>query len=284
MKNKVFICTIFLVCVCLGGCSKYTSPDKSQMHIISLAPSITEILFELGLGDNIVGTTTFCDYPEEAKLIPKISDYTNPNIEEILKLQPTLVFTPGTEQIDINKALQGCGIKTKTINPESIEGVMKSILRISDITGTQGQAFKIVEDLSLRINTVRKKVRAIPAKKRPRVFIEIWHDPIITAGKGSFIDELITLAGGQNIAYDTRGPYVRFSPELVIKRNPDCIILGYMATGTESKEAIAKRLGWPEISAVKNGNIIDDINPDLFLRPGPRLIDGLEKIHKKLYK
>jgi iron complex transport system substrate-binding protein len=104
----------------------------------------------------------------------------------------------------------------------------------------------------------------------------------VTAGRGSFIDELITLAGGTNITYDTKRAYSYFSPEQVIKRNPDCIILAYMSNEKPLK-IIGERLGWKDISAVKHNRIYNDINPDLILRPGPRLIEGLKELHKKLY-
>jgi len=122
----------------------------------------------------------------------------------------------------------------------------------------------------------------VPENKKPKVFIEVWHDPLITAGKGSFVDELITLAGGRNIAYDTRRPYSIFSWEEVISRNPDCIILTYMEKEKPAK-IMDSRLGGKEILAVKNNRVYADINPDILIRPGPRVVEGIEEIYTRLY-
>ncbi|MFA5271412.1 MAG: ABC transporter substrate-binding protein, partial [Candidatus Omnitrophota bacterium] len=123
----------------------------------------------------------------------------------------------------------------------------------------------------------------IPEGKKQKVFIEIWNNPLSTAGKKSFINELIELAGGNNIAYDLKSAYGSFSPEIVIKRNPDCIILAYMGKDNFKNELKA-RAGWNKISAVKNDRVYGDIDPDILLRPGPRITEGLREIYKKLYE
>ncbi len=133
-----------------------------------------------------------------------------------------------------------------------------------------------------RIEEVKSKVELIPANKRQKVFIEIWYDPLTTAGKGSYVDELITLAGGINISADTRRAYSVFSAEEVIKRNPDCIILAYMDQ-KKPKDLVKGRFGWSGISAVKNNRLYNDVDPALLLRPGPRIVQGVNEIYKRLY-
>ena len=140
----------------------------------------------------------------------------------------------------------------------------------------------MVAKMKAAIEQIRARLDSVPARKRPKVFVEIWHDPLMTAGRGSFVDEMITLAGGVNIAADTPRPYSSFSPEQVIKGNPDFILFAYMVTG-KTAESVKRRLGWEGIAAVKNHRICNDISPDILLRPGPRLIVGLKELHKRLY-
>ena len=258
------------------------SSEPKKLRIISLAPSTTEILFSLGLDDEIVGVTTFCNYPPQAIKKEKVGAFSNPNIEKIISLKPDLIFATGLEQAPTVERLKQLKLKVFISDPSSIEELLTSIIEIGKLTNREKQAEVLVGQMKAGIERMKTKIKLIPLEKRPKVFIEIWHDPLLTVGKDSFVDELISLAGGINIAYDSPRPYSYFSPEQVIKRNPDCIILGYMVND-EAMKTINNQFGWKEIKAVKNNAVYNDINPDLFLRPGPRLIEGLEKIHKKLY-
>lgn len=132
------------------------------------------------------------------------------------------------------------------------------------------------------VNEVASKAKLIPNEKKVRVFLEIWHEPLMTAGKGSFVDELIFLSGGINIAHNTSRPYSNYSSEKVISSNPQCIIMAYMDQEPPLR-LVKQRFGWNKIEAVKNGRVFNDINPDILLRPGPRLILGLKQLYKKFY-
>jgi iron complex transport system substrate-binding protein len=132
------------------------------------------------------------------------------------------------------------------------------------------------------IEEVRKKTADIPRNKRTRVYVEIWHEPSMTAGKGSFIDEMIDIAGGANIAHDVIRPYCNFSHEKVVNLNPQVIILAYMDKAP--LKLVESRMGWKNIDAVKNKRVFGDINPDLLLRPGPRITEAIRLIHNKLYE
>jgi iron complex transport system substrate-binding protein len=136
--------------------------------------------------------------------------------------------------------------------------------------------------MQARIDEVVSQVKFIPQEKRVKVFIEIWHEPLMTAGSGSFVDELISLAGGINIAHDTLRPYSNYSAEKVISYNPQCIILAYMDKAAPL-ELIGQRFGWNKIAAVKNQRVFNDISPDILLRPGPRITLGLKRLYAKLY-
>jgi iron complex transport system substrate-binding protein len=253
-----------------------------RARYISLAPSTTEILFSLGLDEEIVGLSTYCNYPENAKSKTKVGDFSQPNIEKILSLRPDYIFCTGIEQAIAVSQLKKLGLKVYVADPTNMQELLDSIREIGKITGKNKEAQDLTKNMAFSIEKIKSKVSRICQEARPKVFIEIWHSPLTTAGKGSFIDDLIGIAGGINIAYDTKRPFSIFSVEEVIKRNPDCIILAYMDKENAAK-IIKKRAGWQEISAVKKDRIYNDISPDLLLRPGPRVIRGLNELYKRFY-
>lgn len=252
------------------------------IRIVSIAPATTEILFALGADEEIVGVTTFCNYPPGALNKAKIGSFSDPDIEKIVSLKPDIIFATGLEQALVVERLRQLKLNVFVSDPSDIQELLGSIKQIGKLIHRDAQAEALVDRMKAGIEQVREKVRLIPADVRPKVFVEIWDDPLLTAGKGSFVDELIENAGGINIARDVSKAYTYFSPEQVIKRNPDCIIFGHNSND-DIKDVIKKRLGWSEIAAVKKGRLYNDINPDIFLRPGPRLVEGLKEIHKKLY-
>jgi len=256
---------------------------SAKSRYISLAPSTTEILFALGLGDNIVGVSSYCDYPSQAKEKEKVGTFSQPNIEKIVFLKPDYIFCTGLKQAPAVSALRRLGLKVYVSDPASVADMLSSINEIGNITGKAKEAESLTENMKRQIEEISSKVSSVPQEKRPKVFIEIWHDPLTTAGKGSFVDGLLTLAGGINIANNTRSAYGIFSPEEVIKRNPDCIIITYMDKRVVSR-SMASRFGWSGIAAVKNNRVYADIDSNLLLRPGPRIVEGLKEIQKRLYQ
>lgn len=280
MKKWLLIISLILVTIFI---SRYSfSVQTHKLRIISLAPSTTEILFALGCDDEIVGVSSFCNYPPRAQEKEKIGTFSQPCIEKILSLKPDIIFCTGLEQAPVVKELRQLNLKVYVSDPTNIEELFNSIRDIGRFTNKDKEAKILIRKMNAVIEEINSKVKLIHQKDKPKVFVEIWNDPLMTAGYGSFIDELITLAGGVNIASDTKRPYSYFSPEQVIKRNPDCIILTYMS-GEKPIKMIGQRLAWQEISAVKNNRIYNDIHPDLFIRPGPRLVEGLKELYKRLY-
>ena len=259
------------------------SQALASARYISLAPATTEILFALGLDEEIISVSSYCNYPPKAQEKEKFGTFSDPNIEKILSLKPDIVFATGLEQAPAVMRLEKLGIKVCVSDPKNIEELLKSINQIGQITHKEKEAGELVVQMQKIIEVVKEKVKGVPKEKRPKVFIEIWHDPLMTAGPGSIVNELLELAGGENIAYDAPRAYSRFSAEVIIKRNPQVIILGYMSKDN-TKDLISNRLGWQDISAVKNKRIVSNINPDLILRPGPRLAQGLEEIYRCLYE
>ena len=250
-------------------------------RIISTAPSNTEILFALGLGDKVVGVTDSCDYPPEAKTKPKVGavelDY-----ERIVAMSPDLVVAVGSLQRQAISRLSELGVAVLAVDPKSIDGVLRAITLIGRATGAQDRASRLVGELRGRIDRVAQKLARLTQSERPRVFVEIWGEPLMTAGPGTFVDELVSAAGGRNIAHDADGEWPVFSAEAVIERDPDVVIL----TNFNKAEALARR-AWQGISAYRTGRVYE-VNPDLLVRPGPRLVDGLETLaallHPELFR
>lgn len=262
---------------------------KTPQRIISLAPSNTEILFALGLGHKIVGVTDFCDYPEEAKAIEKVGGL-EPNMEKIAALKPDLVLAIGGSPAQVEKATEiekKLGVAVLVLEPADIEGILANIELVGKATGTEKEASELVGEMRQRLNNITAKTKE--AKSKPKVFFELdATDPSkpYTPGPGSFIDALITLAGGSNIGASAKMQWAQLSTEEIIAQDPEIIVLGDANYGVTA-EMVKARPGWSVITAVKNGAIypIDDV---LISRPGPRIIDGLEAlariIHPELFE
>ena len=260
------------------GTVSYTNTPR----YISLAPSTTEILFALGLDEEIVGVSTYCNYPQAAKSKTKVGDFSQPSMETIISLHPDYIFGTGLEQAPVISELKRIFPNVYVADPATIDELFKTINDIGRITNRTKEAKELLRDMFEDIETINALVKNIPQDKKVKVFVEIWHEPLMTAGKGSFVDELITMAGGINVAHDVARPFCNYSSEKVISLDPECIILTYMDKAAPLK-LLESRFGWKNITAVKNKRVFNDIDPDILLRPGPRITEGLKEIFKRLY-
>jgi len=256
--------------------------DGTKLRIVSIAPSATEMLFALGVDDCVVGVTNRCDYPPKAKEIESIGGFGSPSVEKLLALSPDLVIATGLERSNATEALQRAGIRFLWVKTGNFSELFESLQTIGKEAGQTQRGEEVVATMKAELEAIAQTHRDIPADQRPRVFVEIWNDPVTTAGKGSFVDEIITRAGGVNVAGELDAPYPTVNPEKVIEWNPDVIVMGYMNEQVP-KEALAGRIGWGSIEAVRTGNIINDILADHLLRPGPRLIQGVKALNVRLY-
>lgn len=251
-------------------------------RIVSLAPSNTEILFYLGLGDRVVGDTTYCDYPEEAKLITKIGSFKDPSLEKVVTLKPDLVLATDMHE-QIIKQLEDAGLNVLVLKPTTIEQIFNSIQLVGRAADVEDKAITLTKDLKDRVNVVNNKVANIAANQRPTVYYELWYEPLMSVGKGTMIGQIIELSGGINVTADCAEQYPQLSEEVIIEKNPEVMINSY---GHDAKkitpEEIAARKGWKEISFVKN-NRIYTIDSDCLTIAGPRIVDGLEMMAGYLY-
>lgn len=263
--------------------------DKVPERIISLAPSNTEIVCALSACDKLVGIDQFSDFPAQVKEFPKVSDGFNPNYEQIVAAKPDLVLVAAISSPDVVKKLDELKLPALVIGDvnSSFDSVKRDIQLVGKALGIDAQATDVVAGINKKLADVKTKVATATAK--PRVFWELdATDPAkpFTPGPGTFINEIITLAGGENIAAAATSPYVQINAEEVIRSNPEVIILSDAAYGVPP-ESIGKRPGWDVITAVKNNRVFP-IDDNLVSRPGPRVADGFEAaaklIHPELFQ
>ena len=284
-SKSLKVIVISLILFSFANCGKEKNEvsqlKKPPQRIISLAPGFTETLIDLGLQNRIVGVTTSCDYLKEVKEVERIGLYMKPSLEKIVGLSPDLVFaTNYVGQRQTVRALEKLGIRVEVFEEKGIEGLFLEIKKMGEVCGKQEKANFLIQRMQKRIKEVRTRSSSL---SRPRVYVEVGYNPLFTCGKGSFIDELIEIAGGENIAHEINKPYPRVSAEFIISKNPEVIILPYMGRGY-GKESVKRRNGWQGISAVLNGRIYDDIGPQIITILAPNLIlKGLPELAKRIH-
>jgi iron complex transport system substrate-binding protein len=300
-RSLYLLLALLIIVVSISGCSSTTSPiednpqqveetieitddfgkvitlEKPAEKIVSLAPSHTEILFAIGAGEKVVGVTTADDYPEEVKEIEKVGGFDGWNLEMIISLEPDLVLNYGPGSEEDNKRLEEAGIVVAGFMPETIDEVINTIEKIGILTGNNDKAKEVVEEMKSERDEIISKVKDLGTK---RVFYEVYNDPLMTAGPGSFIDELITLAGGENIAKDDDSPYPQYDVEKLIEKNPEVYLIPNDSTTT--LETLKERPGFENIDAIKNSQVYS-LDANIVSRPGPRIIEGLKEIAKAIH-
>ena len=287
-KPSLYIITLFLMflralCsadVFIDEMGRKVDIPPNPRRIVSLAPNITESLFALGLNSEIAGVTMFSDYPSTARLKPKVGSFINVSLEKIVALAPDLIIaTANGNKKETILHLARLGFPVYVIHPECFEDIFRSILNIGRITGREGDANKLVETLRNRVRHVISKTRGL---KRPKVFFQIGIDPIVSVGKGTIHNRLITLGGGTNIAGDVEIEYPRLNIEKIISAKPDIIIMSSMKRGEDFVRVKNTWEKWKDIPAVKN-NRIYIINSDLIDHSSPRIVDGLEQLARCIH-
>lgn len=258
--------------------------EKFPEIIISLAPSNTEILFALGLGDKVVGVTEYCDYPEAAQEKPKIGGFSTPNIEEVVALSPDLIIASQRHEAEIIPALEGRGLTVFALDPQTLDEILEAITLVGDITGNEEAASQLVTEMSNRIKAVTDKTDDLPQSQRLKVFYMTWDDPLTTTGGDTWHEELIVKAGGINIFQDLTGGHVSVSLETVIDANPQVIITG-AGMGTGENKPLQFALNETRLAGVdaRINNRVYVVSTNLSGRAGPRIVEALELFAKCIH-
>jgi len=290
-----FLAALLIIALTLTACTpteqtptQYVVDDLGRLvaingtpeRIISLAPSNTEILFALGLGDKVVGVTMYCDYPPEAQDKEKVGDYYGPDIEKIIALQPDLILATDFHRFDLIPALAEQGFTVFAVAPQTLEDVLESIQKIGTITGKEAEALELLNGMTSKIEEIEEQTEEL--EEKPSVFYITWHDPMWTVGRNTWIDDLIKIAGGVNIfsQYFESGAMVEI--EWVIVLNPEIIIASEW-----SYDWAQNATDLASTNASQTGRVYT-FDDDLAQRPGPRLVKGLEwfahLIHPEIFE
>jgi iron complex transport system substrate-binding protein len=253
--------------------------QHTPQRIISLAPSITETLFALGLDSSIVGVTDYCDYPAPAKQKAKVGGIMNPDVERIVALRPDLVLMSGSGNMksDYDK-LTSSGITVFVSYPHTIEDIFKSISDAGVLTSATSRADSLLRVLRLRKNEL---VSQAAARQKRTVLMLLSLNPIVAIGPGTFLDEMIALANGENIAHTATTTYPLLSREEILRRQPDVIIATndiIRSTG----DILSMYPEWKTLSAIRNKRVCI-VDASIVSRPGPRIVDGLEAVIKAIH-
>lgn len=261
----------------MGRKVKIPYPAK---RIISLAPSITEILFALGLNEEIAAVTNFCDYPEAVLKKPRIGGFINPSIEKIVSLKPDLIIaTRDGNRWETIHRLSDLGFTVYLIRPKSFSGVMKAIHHIGVMVGREEESRKIIVNMISKKEEIATRTKSLP---KPKVFFQIGYAPIMTVGRETLADDLIRLAGGNSISRDESVSYPLYSVETIISKGPEIIIMSSMESKRDYLNLVKKWQNWTSIPAVKK-NAIYVVDSNLVDRPTPRIVEGLEALAKMIH-
>ncbi len=271
MMRKV--CYLIIVLwISLSGIVFASPPGR----IVSLAPSVTEILYDLGLGDQIIAVTTFCDYPPQAMDKPKIGGYSNPSIESIIAMKPDLVvMIDDGNPLEIQDRLSKLDIKTYVFRAKRLKELPQGIRDLGIVLGIRDRAFKRAARVENVIHKYERQAQKSPPRyfRKKAIFI-IQPEPLIVAGPDTIIDDALRLLGLQNVASDATSPYPKYSIEEVIRQSPDIIFMGQGPMTREISKGLLRKLG--SLEAIKKGRVY--YTSESLYRLTPKVISGIEEI------
>ncbi|MCK4333288.1 ABC transporter substrate-binding protein [candidate division WOR-3 bacterium] len=279
MKNiaRLFLCALALSA---SFCSRNTprntprntrnTPYKSNgepHRVISLVPSLTEITYALGAEDRLVGVTTYCDYPPEVKEKKKVGDFLSPDPERLRLLKPDLILLATPTQAQLARDLKAAGFRVAVFtDPRNLEGVFAQIQALADTLGVSDRGEELVDSL-------KSELKGIEKDKELSIYIEISEEPLISVGGGSYLTDAFEHIGLVNVFSDLSQGYPVIDPEEVVVRSPEIILLLYP---NADRRNVQKRIGWSGIPAISRSVVFDSLPVDELMRPGPRLIRGLQ--------
>jgi len=247
-------------------------------RVVSLAPNLTEIVFAVGGGDRLVGRTSYCDYPPEAKSVQVIGDTGTPNLERIIAVKPQVVLVSTSSQLEVfTQQLQNQNIAVFVTDPHDLEGIFRSMDQIGEMLGEKEQAAQLVQKLRDRTNAV---AAAVKQKQPVKVFYQVSAEPLYTIGREAFVTDLIRRAGGVSVTAEVPGAWPKYSAESALAAKPEAIILPTGGSMGAANSAFTYAL---RQSPAALGGRVYKINDDHLARPGPRIVDGLEEMARALH-
>jgi len=269
-----------LAAVRVDQSGRQVNVPAAPQRLVTMAASLTEIVFALGLGPRLVGVEQFSDYPPAARELPKVGSYKLPDVERIVALEPDLCLAvKDGNPPHVLERLRGLGIPVYVVDPRNLPEVIATVEEIGHLLGAADQARELVAGLNRRYQRIRDLAARVG--RRPRVFFQIGIAPIVSAGSRTFLDELITTAGGLNLAAG-KVPYPRFSQEQILALQPEVIIITSMDRGGAFEQVKAGWERWETLPAARDHRIFL-VDSDQVDRPAPRLFDGLELLFRLIH-
>jgi iron complex transport system substrate-binding protein len=286
--------------------NRFNLPHRPR-RLISLAPSVTEILFAIGAGNRVVGVTNHCDYPcdsssySKARKLVRVGSYLSPSTEKIVSLKPDIVFLSRIRcnkgegknglgcsrkcrsNLQVAEKLRDLGLSPFILSPESVEHIFKDIIKVGKVIGNERVARALVVKNRQRVEEKIQDLKNV--SYRPKVYFEVWNEPLMSVGKRTWIDDLINLAWGTNIIECENCRWPIISSDEVIRLNPEVIVFPYIEDVLRfwgSFEDVKARPGWEDISAVQNDRLYE-IRRDLISRPGPRVVEALDSMMRAIH-
>lgn len=276
--KKIII--IIIICYLISGFYISFIDENEQvissMKVISLSPAATEIIYEIGSEDLIIGVSSYCDYPIDAINKKKMGSFEAPDIEKIFLSNPDIVFLDSNIQISIISQLQNLGIKIISLNAKTFEDILQNIKIIGQVTSNECNSLNLCKQMNEICSEIYLKIKYCDHK--PTIFFEVWDNPLMCAGSETFIYHVILISGGKNIINLNIKDYSRYNLEVLIYNNPEI----YVINSHNNIENITNRLEYNNIQSIFNKNIFI-IDENIISRPGPRIILGIEYISNILH-
>ena len=268
-----------LAVAALGGCAPAPSPAPAgpPARIVSLAPSITEVVYALGAGERLVGVCAQCDYPPAVASVPRVGGYLVPSVEVTLARRPDLVIAaPSPGNREAVRAIERAGVRVLVVHDRTLADLWASIRAVAGALGTPAAGERLVADVTARLGEVHARVADLPPR---RVLVIVGHRPLVAVGRGTLQDELLTMAGGVNVAADAGQVWPTLTLELVVARAPEVIVDAAMGSEAGARELFA---GLTTVPAVQNGRVVV-LADETLLRAGPRVPEAAAALARAIH-
>ena len=277
--------TMFFVLALACGCSPSkpppASPVRDTVRVVSLAPSLTEIVCAVGGADCLVGRTSACTQPPDVvRGVPVAGDFGVPTLEVLAQLRPDWVIAVAFDDRQMTAAIERLGLRCRLIPCRTLDEIPRAMEDVGSLLRREEPARRAAAAVRAQLDELS---RSVPREPHPLVFVEIWGDPLITAGRPSFLSELVGLAGGRNVADDTENDYFQISPEVVVARDPGVILMFDARDNASALRRAEGRPGWAGLRAVREGRVYGGFDADLVQRPGPRVAEAVRALRRPLH-
>jgi iron complex transport system substrate-binding protein len=268
-----------LLLLAMAGCAPAPggAAGGPPARVVSLAPSLTEILWALGAGERVVGVCAQCDYPPAVAALPRVGSYLAPSVEAVIAARPDLVVVvPSPGNREAVRALERVGVRVLVVHDRTLADLRASVRTIAGALGLAAAGERLVTEIDRGLAAVHARVAGLPPR---RVLLVVGHSPLVVAGAGTLQDELVTIAGGTNVAADVGQAWPQISPEVVVARAPEVIVDAAMGTEAGGRELFAALTTVP---AVRQGRVVR-IAGDALFRAGPRVVEAARALARAIH-